>query len=138
MKKFMMMFLLAISVASSGYAANAPQGMKPGMMMGMMNHDQMMQMQEHIEQMQKLMGDIKMEHDPQQRMQMLNEHAKQMNEAMGMMGGAMMGEPGNKNLADMNMQERMDLMQNQMGMMQQMMQQMMEHFSATTEDDDVN
>ena len=110
--------------------AQADNAMAPGMMMGMMNHEQMMQMHEHMQQMQQLMTEITAVNDPDRRMSMMEQHMEQMNESMGMMGGAMMGRSGNGDMSGMEMQERMDMMQNQMGMMGMMMQQMMEHFSA--------
>jgi hypothetical protein len=41
----------------------------------------------------------------------------------------MMGMSGNENGQSMNMEERMNMMQNQMGMMGMMMDQMMQHYS---------
>ena len=133
MKKAILLTIATGLLAGSVLAANGqPQegeAMAPGMMMGMMNHEQMMTMHEHMQEMQQLMADIREENDPDRRMQMMQEHMVQMNEAMSMMGGAMMGSTGDGNMANLSMEERMQMMQNQMGMMNMMMEQMMNHFS---------
>lgn len=137
MNKILLMALTAGMMAGPALAADDPdnQGaaeetMAPGMMMGMMNHEQMMRMQEHMQEMQQLMADIQAESDPDRRQALLEAHRAKMDEAMGMMGGAMMGHTGGGNMREMDMAERMQMMQNQMGMMGMMMQQMMEHFST--------
>lgn len=135
MKKYIWMLWVALS-ATVVFAAQEKDAMAPGMMMGMMNHEQMMQMRDHMQEMQQLMADIRKEADPDSHMQMMSGHMEQMNKAMGMMGGAMMGRPGNGDISHMNMEDRMQMMQDQMGMMAMMMQQMMEHYStaySTTE-----
>lgn len=130
MKMQQLIAMLALSTAMGVFAANEQEGMKPGTMMGMMNHEQMTQMREHMQEIQEVMAAIKAENNPERRMEMMQEHKAKMNEAMGMMGGAMMGRPEMRNEESMNMEERMAMMQNQMGMMGMMMQQMMEHFST--------
>ena len=109
--------------------AQEGEAMAPGMMMGMMNHEQMMQMHEHMQEMQALMTRISEEDDPDVRQELMQEHMASMQEGMAMMGGSRMGMTGDGDMSSMNMEERMSLMQNQMGMMQMMMEQMMSHYS---------
>lgn len=138
MKKILLIISTALVLANSVFAANEEhenhqaqdgQGMEPGMMMGVMNHEQMTQMHEHMQKMQSLMAEIKQEQNPEIRMQMMHEHMTNMDEGMQMMGGSRMGMSGSENMESMNMEERMSVMQNQMGMMNMMMEQMMNHFS---------
>jgi hypothetical protein len=58
-----------------------------------------------------------------------HEHGTREEAAGEMQPGTMMGMSGNENGQSMNMEERMNMMQNQMGMMGMMMDQMMQHYS---------
>jgi hypothetical protein len=116
-------------VAAQPEHDHAPAGdgaMAQGMMPGMMNHEQMMQMQSRMLEMQELMARIQAEDDPSARMQMMEEHMAKMHDAMGMMGE----HDAEADMPHMDMEQRMEMMQGQMGMMGMMMQQMMEHMSA--------
>jgi protein CpxP len=121
---------MAANEHDHGNAAAEDNADSHGMMTGMMDHGQMMQMQERMQEMQKLMADIHAESDPARRMQMMEEHMAKMHDAMGMMD-----HEGSGNMSGMDMNQRMALMQNQMGMMGMMMQQMMEHLSAEEDHD---
>jgi len=123
------------------------QGMGGGMMMGMMNRDQMMAMHSQMNQMQALMAKIHEEKDPNKRRELMQQHMAMMQSGMrmmmgkggqGMMGGNMgkggAGMNGNGMMGDkdksapmMDMSQRMDMMQERMNMMQMMMEQMMDH-----------
>lgn len=94
---------------------------------GMMSHEQMQTMHQHIEQMQVLMADIKQENDPEKRKALMQSHLQSMQEGMQMMNGP--GGPGAEGMGmvPMGMEERMDMMEQRMNMMQMMMGQMMEH-----------
>ena len=103
-------------------------GQSSGMMMqgggkGMMD---MNSMQERIKSMQQLMDRMGKTNDPAKRRTMLREHMEQMQKLMGdmhgMMGAGMMGD-------DMSMEDRQRLMNQRMDMMQQMMEQMLEQQS---------
>ena len=109
--------------------AQEGEAMAPGMMMGMMNHEQMMQMHEHMQEMQALMTRVSEEDDPEIQQQLMQEHMASMQEGLAIMGGSRMGMSGNEEMSSMSMEERMNMMQNQMGMMNMMMEQMMRHYS---------
>ncbi len=115
--------------AEQGKATN----MAPTTMMGFMDHEQMTKMHEHMEQMQAMMQAIKKEKDPAKRKQLMQKHMDNMQDSMKMMGGAMMGTTSKGNMSTMSMDEKMNMMQNQMDMMGMMMQQMLEHHSQDTE-----
>lgn len=128
--------VIATAMASPVFAENAHdhgdknQGANSGMMMGMMNHDQMMAMHEHMQKMQKTMAKIKAETDPEKRQQLMDEHMHTMKEGMQIMNMGN-GMKGGKQMDKMDMTKRMDMMEKHMGMMQMMMEQMMEHQSET-------
>ena len=135
---------------NQGQAMHGNQGQMMhgnGMMGGMMNQQQMEQVQEHFKVMQELMADAQKEHDPARRMAMMNEHLQQMNQMMGMMGGGMMGGMMGKGMmggsnqsgtgqGNMTMEQRLEMMQQRMGMMQGLMGQMMQHMTVEHEDED--
>jgi hypothetical protein len=93
--------------------------------MGMMNQDKMMAMDQHMQDMQSLMAEIREEDDPERRQQLMQEHMQQMQSSMGMMEGMMAAGPDNAQ-TDSNASS-MQKMQNRMEMMQKMMRQMMSH-----------
>ena len=100
----------------------------------MMNKEQLTKMHQHMQQMQNTMQAIQNETDPAKRQALMQQHMAAMREGMGMMGmgkGGMMrkGGPG-KGMQDMNMEQRIQRMENHMQMMQMMMEQMMEHESV--------
>jgi periplasmic protein CpxP/Spy len=105
-------------------------GMEGGMMMGMMDQEHMKKMHQHMQDMQKLMADIKQESDPQKRQQLMHKHMQTMQHGMHMMMGKMKGGHEMKDQMDMpsmQMDERMGMMEKRMNMMQMMMDQMMQH-----------
>ena len=92
-----------------------------GMMMGMMNSEQMMAMQAGMEEMQRQMSEIMQESNPERRQQLMQQH---MAARMSMMH-RMMGMPENEDLSNIKIKNQMSIMRNQMSMMQMMMGQMM-------------
>ena len=100
---------------------------KGGGMMGMMSHEQMQAMHQHMEEMQALMANIQQESDPEKRKALMQAHMKDMQEGMQMMGGQGGMGSGSKDMSSMGMEERMGMMEKHMSMMQMMMGQMMEH-----------
>ena len=128
---FVMIMLCLLPTAT--YAdMHKEKGMEDGgMMMGMMGHKQMMKMHEHMQKMQELMSNIKQEKDPDKHRHMMNKHMEGMQEGMNMMRGRQCeseddDSPCNK-MSDMNMDNRMNMMEKRMNMMQMMMDQMMQH-----------
>ncbi|MBS9869650.1 hypothetical protein [Vibrio alginolyticus] len=112
--------LASTSIVASAHQENhgAQQG---GMAMGMMSGDQMAGMHKHMHEMQSLMASIKQESDPEKREQLLREHHKSMQEGMHMMMGGTSAQH-----SEMKMDERMNMMEQRMGMMNMMMEQMLE------------
>lgn len=104
-------------------------GMMKGGMMGMMNHDQMMKMHQHMEDMQSLMKNINNEKDTGKHQQMMKHHMQSMQKGMHMMNNSdcIMEKKGGTMPMDMDMEKRMNMMENHMSMMQMMMGQMIEH-----------
>lgn len=146
MKKLLSTFVFAAVVSSPTFAENGHrhadknQSMSSGMMMGMMNHEQMMAMHEHMQKMYATMAKIKAEIDPEKRQKLVNEHMRSMQEGMQMMNKGMgmhdvmdkTSHPGNgmsEKMDDMDMKKRVEMMEERMGMMQMMMGQMMDHES---------
>lgn len=95
----------------------------------------MMQWQERMQQMDMMLDQARKSNDPQQHQKLMNEHMQSMQEGMGMMKG-MMGQNGmggpmssgkdaGKGMGSMDINQRMEMMQNRMDMMQTMMQHMM-------------
>lgn len=116
----------------NGMPMNQGMGMGGGMMMGMMSHDQMKAMHQHMEKMQTLMHDIQQEKDKGKAHKMLRQHMHDMQEGMHMMGGGMGNMSSGKEdmsmmPSSMKMEDRMGMMQERMNMMQMMMEQMMNH-----------
>lgn len=108
-----------------------------GMMQGgMMSAEQLEMFQEHMQEMQDQMAQIRQEGDPERRRQLMREHMDSMQQGMGMMTNGMMAREDNANPAgdgslstEESMEERMQAMQHHMAMMQMMMDQMMQHYS---------
>lgn len=107
----------------------------------------MMQMQERMQQMQKLMDRIRTTKNPRERRKLMQEHMRDMRRAMSMMGGGkggmmmgggmmgsgkggMMGGANGRPMSPERMQGMMQKMEDRQQMMQMMMNQMMEHMSA--------
>jgi len=110
---------------------------------------QMAQMQENLKRMEQLMDRIHQTKDPKQRHELMDEHAKTMQENMQMMrgmggpmmmdtmrggptggmgpgmtgGGRMEGDP----MAGKDSKQQLDFMQRRMDMMQMMMEQLLRH-----------
>ena len=107
-------------------------GVMQGEMMGMMDQKNMGEMHGNMQEMKKVMADIKQETDPKKRQQLMHKHMQSMQQGMGMMMGDMKREhamEGHKEMSVMQMNERMGMMEKHMKMMQMMMDQMMQHNS---------
>ena len=94
MKRYLALPLIAVFMSTAAFAADTHDHKnsdmsKGGMMMGMMSHEQMMAMHDHMEKMQSLMKNIKSEKDPKKRHALLEEHMQAMQDGMHMMNGNM-------------------------------------------------
>jgi hypothetical protein len=132
MKKYLALPLIAVFIASPAFAVETHHHVnsdtqKSGMMKGMMSHDQMTNMHEHMEKMQTLMKRIKSEKDPEKHHALLEEHIKAMKEGMHMMSGRMGMGDAKGAMKNMDAIQRIDMMEQRMSMMQMMMEQMIEH-----------
>jgi protein CpxP len=138
------LFALALALSSPLFAVSEephtndpPAQVMSHNMMGMMDPEQMAKMQAHMQSMQTQMADIKAETDPQKRQQLMQHHMDNMQQGMSMMlqgMGKMKGANMDKvhPVANMNMEERMSMMENRTSMMQMMMmmmEQMMDHLA---------
>lgn len=85
------------------------------------------QIEDHVEMMQKLMADIKSEKDPAKKHQMMQKHMKSMRKGMHMIDNGV--NPSVK------MYTRIGLLEERTNMMQEMMLQMMD-YSAEAEAED--
>jgi hypothetical protein len=101
-------------------------GQSSGMMMrgGGMDMDRA---QDRIKSMQQVMDRIHKTNDPGKRRTLLREHMEDMQKLMGDMRGMMMG-PSMKG-GGMSMEDRQNLIGQRLDIMQQMMEQMMEQQS---------
>ena len=90
--------------------------------------DSEMAMNENMQEMQKMMGEIQAEQDPAKREALMMEHMEAMHKGMEMMGQQAGTAP-----SGMAMGNRMEGMEKRMEMMQKMMGQMMEHEAAEME-----
>ena len=94
-----------------------------------------MQMRERMQNMDRIMEQVRKTDDPDRHQRLMREHMQEMRNTMGdmrgMMGGGMMGDrPTMKGDGkDMDPDRRMDMMQERMDMMQMMMEHMMEQQS---------
>ena len=86
------------------------EGADSGMMMGMMNHDQVMAMHDHMKKMHALMSKIKTETDPDKRQKLMDEHMQVMQDGMQMMNMGN-GMKGGKKMDKMDITKRMDMME---------------------------
>ena len=82
------------------------EGADSGMMMGMMNHDQVMAMHDHMKKMHALMSKIKTETDPDKRQKLMDEHMQVMQDGMQMMNMGN-GMKGGKKMDKMDITKRM-------------------------------
>lgn len=125
MKKLISAIVVSTVLVSTAIFASEHQAkhdlQQGGMAMGMMSHDQMAVMHKHMQEMQQLMISIKQESNPEKREQLLQEHHKKMQAGMHMM----MGDTSAQH-SKMNTDERMNMMEQRMGMMHMMMKQMLE------------
>lgn len=125
MKKLITAIAVSAVLVSTAIVASEHQGshdmQQGGMAMGMMSHAQMAVMHKHMQEMQQLMISIKQESNPEKREQLLQEHHKKMQAGMHMM----MGDTSAQH-SKMNTDERMNMMEQRMGMMHMMMKQMLE------------
>lgn len=101
----------------------------------MQHLEQMQQMQARMEAMHQQMEQIQATSDRAQRQRLMREHLQSMQQGMTMMGEMMHGGPpessaqcadGDTSCRMEQMQSRQEIMNQQMGMMQQMIQQMVE------------
>ena len=109
---------------------------KESMSMGMMNEAKMKKMQKHISEMDTLLEQVKKETDPEKREKMLHKHAQSMDDMMAMMHGEHKGKGssmGKHNMAKMKKgmqmpaEQRMEMMESRLMMMEEMVNQMMGH-----------
>ena len=135
MKTVIKAIVIATVLASPvfAYDGHKLQMKGEGMMMGMMSNEQIMEIHQHMQDMQSLMENIKKEANSRNRQKMMGQHMDMMQGGMHMMnsqGGMMGGKSEMKNMSknkDLNMEKRMGMMEDHMNMMQMMMGQMMEH-----------
>jgi len=117
--------------AGSDHDHQDGSGMKgAGMQGGMMDQEHMTKMHGHMQEMRKLMADIKQEDDPQKRHQLMQKHMESMQQGVGMMMGEMKGKHTMKDqmeMPSMQMNDRMGMMEKRMKMMQMILDQMMQH-----------
>jgi len=92
----------------------------------MMSSGSMMQMNEHMGKLQSQMTNIKREKSSEKRNMMMHEHMQSMQQGMKMMKGGM-ESTDKKEMGNMPIDKRMEMMQDKINMMQMMMGQMMEH-----------
>ncbi|WP_417345527.1 hypothetical protein [Ferrimonas sp.] len=132
MKTLIKTIALAIALSSFAYAGEEHQhgGMKDKCaMMGMMGHEQMMAMHQHMQEMSALMDQIGQEQDHQKWQALMQSHMEKMQQGMQMMGcgaGDKMQHGKDKSMP-MTMEERVGMMEKHMKMMQMMMGQMVDH-----------
>ncbi|AVJ56646.1 hypothetical protein C5610_10320 [Idiomarina sp. OT37-5b] len=102
---------------------------KTGSMSGMMHHEKMTSMNEHMQEMREAMEKIKSESDPKKRKKLMEEHMKSMQKGMQMMNHGMdkgmnKGEHKKGDKAEQmgkeNMMNKMKMMEHRMDMMQMM------------------
>jgi len=114
-----------------GQEGMGSMGQSPGMMMqgggmGMMDMDRS---RDRIQSMQRLMDRMHQSTDSVKRRELLREHMEQMQKFMGDMRGMMMG-PGMKGgSGGMPLEDRQKMMEQRLDLMQQMMEQMLEQQS---------
>jgi hypothetical protein len=151
MRTLLLLALLGNFSMSTPYATaqSAPETPSKPPMTAADRDKQMAQMQENLKRMEQLMDRIHRTKDLKARHELMDEHAKTMQENMGMMrgmggpmmmdtmgggqkgamgpgmmgGGRMKGDP----MAGMDPQQQQDFMQRRMDMMQMMMEQIMRH-----------
>ncbi len=121
-EKAMKRSTIAIAVLATGLGAppllvTAQAPSKPPA--NSMGHD-MSAMQEQMKKMQAQTDRIRQTKDPKERQKLMAEHMKTMQDTMKDMRGMGMG-------GGMGADQRMQMMENRMDMMQMMMEQMMQH-----------
>tara|TARA_B100001063_G_scaffold242719_1_gene271945 strand:+ start:1275 stop:1733 length:459 start_codon:yes stop_codon:yes gene_type:complete len=99
---------------------------KSHMPMNMMDDASMEKMNQHITKMNSVLEKIKQENDPAKREQMLNEHAKSMQDMMGMMHHSK-GDSSMMHGKEMSAEMKISMMEKRLQMMEKMMEQMMGH-----------
>jgi len=135
MKKFTSLTLITLLALSPLAVVNAHQHAdKTQMSMGMMDEAKMEKMQTHMSEMNTVLEKVKKETDPQKRQEMLQQHAESM---MAMMHGSEMGKGQSmgkhkmdkmkKGDAAMPAEQKMEMMEKRLEMMEQMMGQMIGH-----------
>tara|TARA_R110000737_G_C14613063_1_gene491356 strand:- start:3163 stop:3648 length:486 start_codon:yes stop_codon:yes gene_type:complete len=148
MKTIVTLTIASLMAISPVAVVNAQQNsdkepMSMGMMhsdksmpMGMMDEAKMEKMQKHISEMDTLLEQVKKETDPEKREEMLHKHAQSMEDMMATMHGKHKGKGssmGKHNMAKMKKgeqmpaEQKMEMMENRLMMMEQMMNQMMGH-----------
>tara|TARA_R110001592_G_scaffold193850_3_gene441152 strand:- start:273 stop:758 length:486 start_codon:yes stop_codon:yes gene_type:complete len=148
MKTIVTLTIASLMAISPVAVVNAQQNsdkepMSMGMMhsdksmpMGMMDEAKMEKMQKHISEMDALLEQVKKETDPEKREEMLHKHAQSMEDMMATMHGKHKGKGssmGKHNMAKMKKgeqmpaEQKMEMMENRLMMMEQMMNQMMGH-----------
>jgi hypothetical protein len=137
MKNFTSLTLITLLALSPLAVVNAHEhDDKAQMTMGMMDEAKMEKMQTHISKMNDVLEKVKKETDPEKRQEMLQQHAKSMEDMMSMMHGSEMGKGQSmgKHKMDkmkkgdaMPAEQKMEMMEMRLEMMEQMMGQMMGH-----------
>lgn len=132
-----------VLVFAQGNTEKMPRG-------GMMNQEQMQQMQENMAQMQGMMQEMRDAKSDDERQRIREKHMGSMQNHMGMMRGSMVGQGMGNGQGMMNNQgkkqpgngqdkrsggpgmddaQRMQMMEHRMDQMQLMMEQILEHQS---------
>lgn len=130
MKKLISLLAISTLIASPVFAEDEHQ--HDSSVKGqndMMNHENMMDMNTHMQKMQKKMTKINAETDQEKHQQLMHEHMQDMHKGMQMMNRDKLEGIDKEKSSNMAMMERMDKMEKRMNMMQMMMEQMIEHES---------
>lgn len=115
------------SAKDKSYGHGMNQSVMPGNGM-MMSQEQMMGISKHMQEMQGIMLTIKNEPNPEKHQVLMQEHMQVMQQGMQMMHGGMGNDKNaGRKMGAMDMEKRMEMMGQRMGMMQMMMGQMMDH-----------
>lgn len=128
LSKVLLVVTLGVAPMSGIYAEQTG-----GMSMNAMSEEQMGKMREHMKEMDSLLQRVKAEKDPDKRDAMLDAHAASMEKMTSTMAGKSHGMGSgkgnssmmNKGKSDAN--DKMDMMEMRMTMMEEMMEQMMGH-----------
>lgn len=137
MKKLLSLTIASLLIISPVAVVSAQQhGDKNPMSMGMMDEAKMEKMHQHMSKMRTLLEEVKSETDPEKRQELLQQHAKSMGDMMTMMHGDNTGMGHSmgkdkmgkmKKSEAMSSEQKIQMMEKRLMMMEQMMGQMMGH-----------